>query len=442
MMRRLILIAAVVPWLVTPRVEAAVIDDFAVGPVALQTTLGGTSTSTTQTGLDPAHVAGGKRSWLFDVRETNGTTPPPTSTVRMSVVAEPTPLYNYAADENVSAVIFQLMYNGGAILTADPGINVPLANAGHNAVVFEVIQSSFAQGAGSFDVFVDGRTTSMSSVARLRNSETPYQAFAPLFNTKGVAPATLRTLWWGTSNGNLFGSFQLARIRTASTADADFDGDVDGSDFLVWQRNFGTTIPTTSPHTDRIAVGDADLNGVVNNADLLMWRRAQNANATSANTAVPEPGALAMAAAALGGWALIRRRRSEGRFNSGDVVSAAASGRQPHRGDDRQRPGRRLGDRRARGRQRRAQFGVEHIERRRNLADRPLPLEEVAAQALGSVEPFTEIRGVDDPVAVEVAARLHAGDGPEMVSGPGRFRVVRVLRSAAQVKPPTAHQGV
>lgn len=51
------------------------------------------------------------------------------------------------------------------------------------------------------------------------------------------------------------------------TAEADFDGDgdVDGSDFLAWQRGFGTLAPIKSD-------GDANLDGSVNGTDLSMWQ--------------------------------------------------------------------------------------------------------------------------------------------------------------------------
>jgi hypothetical protein len=64
----------------------------------------------------------------------------------------------------------------------------------------------------------------------------------------------------------------------ADSADFDADGDVDGKDFLVWQRNLG--VGATN------AAGDADYDGVVDAQDLAVgpaslaeppgpnWRRA------------------------------------------------------------------------------------------------------------------------------------------------------------------------
>jgi MYXO-CTERM domain-containing protein len=90
---------------------------------------------------------------------------------------------------------------------------------------------------------------------------------------------------------------------TFASADFDSDGDVDGADFLAWQRGLGTG--TTK------AEGDADGNGMVNAADLAVWQDqfGFQAGSVAATGGVPEPHAAALAAAALGGL-LFRRRRA------------------------------------------------------------------------------------------------------------------------------------
>jgi hypothetical protein len=83
-------------------------------------------------------------------------------------------------------------------------------------------------------------------------------------------------------------------------ADADFDrdGDVDGGDFLLWQRGLGSTQQID------YALGDADGNGVVNAADLAVWRGQFGRGGSLAAAAVPEPGCAAMVVAAMAwmGW--------------------------------------------------------------------------------------------------------------------------------------------
>ena len=70
----------------------------------------------------------------------------------------------------------------------------------------------------------------------------------------------------------------------------DFDGNdiVDGTDFLIWQRDVGSGTLQTQ--------GDANGDGAVNGADLQIWRDAfRPAGVASAAGAVPEPSAFALA---------------------------------------------------------------------------------------------------------------------------------------------------
>jgi hypothetical protein len=92
---------------------------------------------------------------------------------------------------------------------------------------------------------------------------------------------------------------------TFGSADFDSDGDVDGADFLIWQKNLGSG--TTK------AQGDANGDGVVNASDLTVWKNQQGFVATSvaAVGAVPEPTAAALIAiACLGSLAKCRAASS------------------------------------------------------------------------------------------------------------------------------------
>jgi hypothetical protein len=96
----------------------------------------------------------------------------------------------------------------------------------------------------------------------------------------------------GVLRGNLGspGSINLANIAgnqfvtvPVPSADFDGDGDVDGRDFLTWQRGFSTG-------NSRVT-GDADGNGTVNAADLVIWQQQyEDSNPLIASIAVPEPG--------------------------------------------------------------------------------------------------------------------------------------------------------
>ena len=80
-------------------------------------------------------------------------------------------------------------------------------------------------------------------------------------------------------SGNTLVSFL---VSANPSADFDEDSDVDGSDFLAWQRGYGTGIGA------QLAEGDADRDGDVDSADLAHWETAFSPLATPAPQAVPE----------------------------------------------------------------------------------------------------------------------------------------------------------
>jgi hypothetical protein len=109
---------------------------------------------------------------------------------------------------------------------------------------------------------------------------------------------------------------------TGGAADADFDndGDVDGSDFLTWQRNVGNGSATPTQ-------GDATGDGNVNGADLAAWRQqfGPGGGSTPAAQAVPEPTTLGMTLLAGIAAALSSvRRRSAVLRTSRVAISATA----------------------------------------------------------------------------------------------------------------------
>ena len=91
--------------------------------------------------------------------------------------------------------------------------------------------------------------------------------------------------------------------------DYDGNGHVDGNDFLVWQRQNGTSVPQSTG-------ADGDGNGQVNANDLVIWKGAFG-TATAAGEvtvgAVPEPGSVLLGAVGglflLGRFAIGRRKR-------------------------------------------------------------------------------------------------------------------------------------
>ena len=74
-------------------------------------------------------------------------------------------------------------------------------------------------------------------------------------------------------SGRVIGSSSQAIVN----ADFDTDGDVDGNDFLIWQRGFSTSVPDGTQ-----SVGDADGDRDVDGGDLVIWEEQFNAGTTSA----------------------------------------------------------------------------------------------------------------------------------------------------------------
>lgn len=93
----------------------------------------------------------------------------------------------------------------------------------------------------------------------------------------------------------------------APTNNADFNNDniVDGADFLIWQRGFGTAAAAGDKST-----GDANGDLAVNGLDLDAWKaKFGGAPAVAAVAAVPEPAAMVLAGLALVGALAGNRRR-------------------------------------------------------------------------------------------------------------------------------------
>lgn len=90
----------------------------------------------------------------------------------------------------------------------------------------------------------------------------------------------------GTDATALFeGNIQYVTGGVVESADFNSDGDVDGRDFLTWQRGFGQL-----PGTSQRIHGDANGDGHVNPADLVIWQTQYGNPALSAIVSVPEPG--------------------------------------------------------------------------------------------------------------------------------------------------------
>lgn len=131
--------------------------------------------------------------------------------------------------------------------------------------------------------------------------------------------------WAGVIPAGGYGSFgssvtnvQIDYVRVYSavappteSADFDSDGDVDGADFLTWQRGVGTTSGATRASGNANAGEDGDVDG----DDLAVWREqfGLGGDATATGVAVPEPATWALAALALAALTTGVRRGRRGR---------------------------------------------------------------------------------------------------------------------------------
>lgn len=104
----------------------------------------------------------------------------------------------------------------------------------------------------------------------------------------GEWTVTLRDLPWNQvgemADQVLWDSFgittRIGDLIPASTGDFNADGSVDGNDFLLWQRTFGSTL--------NLAADDSG-NGVVDVEDLDLWRANFGASASPLAAQIPEP---------------------------------------------------------------------------------------------------------------------------------------------------------
>lgn len=127
----------------------------------------------------------------------------------------------------------------------------------------------FLEGSSSF---TDGRT---EQLGRIFDISTPVEDRDVIFTYTNIFGAEIEGM--------------VEYVGTPADADFDGDGDVDGIDFLVWQRNAGTTGgPSFGP-------GDANGDGNVDQTDLSAWQAQFGTSSFAATAAkVPEPNAIVL----------------------------------------------------------------------------------------------------------------------------------------------------
>ncbi len=95
-----------------------------------------------------------------------------------------------------------------------------------------------------------------------RTAVTPLEWYAIQFNPIQALTSEERESFIGSAS-----MFKAHDIPPSPTADFDGDADIDGRDFLIWQRGYGSVAETTTEN------GDANVDGRVDGLDLLAWQR-------------------------------------------------------------------------------------------------------------------------------------------------------------------------
>ncbi|WP_148075602.1 hypothetical protein [Bythopirellula goksoeyrii] len=104
---------------------------------------------------------------------------------------------------------------------------------------------------------------------------------------------------------SLVDNIEVTALTAMDDADFDEDGDVDGKDFISWQRGFGI-----NDGSAQLADGDATGDGNVNGDDLVVWQGQYGTPLSVNAAAVPEPttwASLAVAAMLASVWFSPRR---------------------------------------------------------------------------------------------------------------------------------------
>jgi autotransporter-associated beta strand protein len=199
---------------------------------------------------------------------------------------------------NPGATIGQLTISGDVTFSAGSFLDIDLDGVGFDKLA------------------VNGGTTldgTLNVVVPEGFVATPGSSYQILTSTTGVAGQFTGLTWNGSNSWTAqYGAKSVTLVAGASAgfaSDFDLDGDVDSADLNRWKTNFGLATGGTKE------LGDATGDGIVNGADYLVWQRqfgSSVTSATSAAAAVPEPATsgTAILAAICSGLIPRRPRRS------------------------------------------------------------------------------------------------------------------------------------
>lgn len=194
-------------------------------------------------------------------------------------------------------VTFSVLNQGGQIAPGNsPGVTWVMGDLTMQSGSIEI--EIAGNQAGEYDaILVDGLLTAGGTLEVLLDGYDPVDGDEfELFNfgsaTGGFAfsfPSLSGNLAWDTADLLSTGVLSVVAVVTEN-ADFDGDGDVDGRDFLTWQRGYGET------GQENNLLGDANGDGTVDSTDLEVWQGqySDGSPLVAESIAVPEPSAVVL----------------------------------------------------------------------------------------------------------------------------------------------------
>jgi hypothetical protein len=230
-----------------------------------------------------------------------------TINVSLDVLAHANPSFSLVSDENTLSFDFGTVTLGSVV----PQFEFDIANLVNTPGFTAALDLDSILSSGDPGIFPTNLAT-FDGASSLAAGST--NAFFAAIDTsaEGVFSASYTLNF---SDENLSGAMNLGSLTLnltgavagaiADTADFDGDGDIDGRDFLIWQRGF--SLVATATRGD----GDANGDGTVDEADLLVWQEqyGQATGGLTAVAAVPEPSSTGLAVVLAGLLVASARRR-------------------------------------------------------------------------------------------------------------------------------------
>jgi hypothetical protein len=203
---------------------------------------------------------------------------------------------------SAETVGFDLLNQGGEIAPGNsPGVTLVMGDltmaggsieieiAGNQVGQYDqVLVTDHFTGGGTLEVLLDDYAPVSGDVFELFGFASASGDFSFSLPSLDVG------LSWDTSD--LLATGELSVVESIiEDADFDGDGDVDGRDFLIWQRGFGLS------EQENNSLGDANGDGNVNEGDLAIWQMQYvgPGELAATQTAVPEPSSLVICGAML-----------------------------------------------------------------------------------------------------------------------------------------------